>query len=151
MSTRRGGSFRAAMEKHILEAPERQEKLTKVLDEIILNQRRTTKVLKSLDKKQAAVMGIKINGTEPLPGEFPLMTSLRGIHDVIAPAQARSKFWQSFYDYRQVNWFFSMLRIPIVRYFLIGVAGITANSVLLKNTGHTLSWSDIVKLIGLGG
>jgi len=124
------------MEAHLLDEPRWQRGVDDKLDDVI--------------KKLTAVMDIKINGTKPLPGEFPLMTSLRGIHDVIHPQKVKLEFWDKFREYRAASWFFQIFQSKIVRMALIVMVFLGINTVA-KYYGIPLTFNAFMKLIGMGG
>ena len=128
-------SLNKRMEIHLLNEPRWQRGVDDKLDDVI--------------KKLTDVMNIRVNGTKPLPGEFPLMTSLRGIHDVIHPQKVKREFWDKFREYRRASWFFQIFQSKLVRMALIVSVFLGINTIA-KHFDIPLTFNAFMKLVGMG-
>jgi hypothetical protein len=129
-------SLNTKMEAHLADEPLWQRGVDVKLDEVV--------------NKLTAVMEIRVNGATPLPGEFPLVTSLRGIHDTIRDVQLRREFWGKFREYRRQSWFFQMLASKTLR-TILAVAAFLAVNTVAKTFGIHLTFDALLKVFGIGG
>ena len=129
-------SLNSKMEAHLEDEPIWQKSVDGKLDEVV--------------GKLTAVMEIKVNGTLPLPGEFPLVTSLRGIHEVIHPVQVKQEFWEKFREYRSAFWVFQMLSSKVIR-TVLAITTLLAINTIAKDFGIHLTFDALLKVFGIGG
>jgi hypothetical protein len=84
----------------------------------------------SVIDKLDAIINTKINGFDPLPGEVPLHTTLRGLYETQKSQRINSLFWKSFHEWRDNKPMFQVFKSRIGRWLVFLLLFLIANSIL---------------------
>ena len=81
-------------------------------------------------EKLDMILNTKINGFDPLPGEMPLQTTLRGLYETQRDRRINAAFWKSFKDWRDSKVMFQVFKSKIGRWLIFLLLFLIANSIL---------------------
>ena len=101
-----------------------------------------TQVTEKLD----AILNTKINGFEPLPGELPLHTTLRGLYEAQRSQRINSQFWRSFKAWRDNKVAFQIFKSRVGRWLVFLFLFLIANSIL-HPFGMSLSIQSLLQAL----
>lgn len=102
-----------------------------------------TSVMEKLD----AIMNIKVNGFEPLPGEkYPFQTTIRGLYEGQKDKIVNRQFHKSLAAWWNQKWISGAFRSKLVRGILYFLVWVLINS-LMKKIGASLSLQGFNELL----